>query len=97
MKARYVRFDQLLPFTLGQYLTITEIEVLNTNIGVNLCRQPGVSVNTNAGGYSGIQVIENIIDGFIDEQQNHRWSTATVVTGIELPGRSDCQGFCFQH
>ena len=68
---RYVRLDGLTGAG-GSYVSITEIQILSGS-GTNWCRQSGV-IATAKSSYSGQTPIQ-AIDGYIDSNPSHRWSS----------------------
>lgn len=70
---RYVRLNNILPPSGNSYVTIGEIEIIDSGSGTNWCRQSG-AVASASGSYSG-QPPSGAIDGVINTTPINRWSS----------------------
>lgn len=70
---RYVRLNNILPPSGTGYVTIGELEIIDTSSGTNWCRQSG-AVATASSSYTG-QTAPQAIDGIISADPSNRWSS----------------------
>lgn len=82
---RYVRLNNLSATGSNQYLSINELQIIDSSSGTNWCSKPGV-VASAATTFSGLPP-SNLIDNQFDD--NHRWASIADPNANVLLGTAE--------